>query len=463
MNKKIISILTGTTLLVSFFVVPQVSVAATVCDLKLPKAELEKCLAKVNAEIQKLDGDIKTENKQQQTISGEINRLSGEINKTSNEISKKNSLIKNITSEITSKEKNLESLNDRLRREKESLAKILRNRYEITGTSLLEVLMSRQSISEFYQDVPSYAYVQGSLSDSFEIIDGLKRDIYNEKESLEEKKEEQDAAKYQLQVEKNKIESQKKDRDQALSISEQKEAGLAQLKKAREEEAQRIRAELIKFQGSGVTSRSISFGEAYDYAKLASQKTGVSPAFIMAIMQQETGFGNNVGGCYLTKKPESPVNGVYVADGVYIKTGNPSKKNMIPSHYSAFLQITSALGRDWTKTPISCALVRSDGSIYGHGGAMGYTQFIPGTWMSVEAKVRSYLGASVADPWNPKHAVMATAVFMQSKGATGDPAKNYNTYYNAACGYYGACSNYASSVMNKTANIQISIDTLERD
>jgi peptidoglycan hydrolase CwlO-like protein len=434
----------------------------TVCDLKQPKAELEKCLLRVNAEIQKLSGDINVENKQQQTLSGEINKLTGEIKKTTQEIGIKNSLIKNIKNEITGREKTLNGLNNKLQREKQSLASILRKRYKLNDSTLLEVLMSRQTISDFYHDAPTFAYVQDSLSDSFTTIDILKKNIYNEKTDLEKKKQDEDVAKYGLQVEQGKIQVQKKDRDQALGISKTKEASLAQLKKVREDEARKIRAELIRFQGSGVTSRSISFGEAYDYAKYASGKTGVSPGFIMAIMQQETGFGNNVGGCYLTEKPENSIGGVFKNNGIYIKSGNPSKKNMIPNHFDAFLRITSSLGLDWRKTPISCALIRSDGSLFGHGGAMGYTQFIPGTWEMVQAKVRANLGVTIADPWNPKHAVMATAVFMQSKGATGDTQKNYNAYYNAACNYYGACSNYASSVMGKTANIQTSITALER-
>jgi peptidoglycan hydrolase CwlO-like protein len=420
------------------------------------REENEKdCRARLDAiaeEIEKLEGSIQQEDAQQKTLSSEISRLTSDINKTSNEISKKNSLIADIKNDIVDKEKNLESLNIRLAREKESLSKILRKRYELEDSTILEYLLSAEQVSAFYEDAPAFAYVQDSLSESFRIIDELKVDIYGQKRELEEKRKEEDQERYNLSIKKDQIEDQKKDRDRALSLSETKEASFAELKKMREEEARRIRAELIKFQGSGITSRSISFGEAYDYAVQASQKTGVDPAFIMAIMQQETGFGNNVGGCYLK-------NGA-TGEGIYIKTGNPSKRNIVPGHFEDFKRITGDLGRDWSTTPISCAIVRSDGSYYGYGGAMGYTQFIPGTWAMVENRVESYLGVVNADPWNPEHAVMATAVFMMDRGASGSPSSNYNAYYNAACRYYGACSTYASSVMSKTANIQSSIDKL---
>jgi len=432
--------------------VPALAFDISQCNQEENEADCRSRLDDIAKEIEKLEGNIKQEDAQQHTLSTEITRLTGNINKTSSEISKKNNLIANIKNEIVDRENNLESLNLKLKREKESLSKILRKRYELGDTTILEYLLSAEQVSAFYEDAPAFSYVQESLSDSFDIIDDLKQNIYGEKKQLEEKRQEEDQERYNLKIEKTKIEGQKQDRDQALNLSKDKEASYEQLKKLREEEARKIRAELIKFQGSGITSRSISFGEAYDYAKQASKKTGVDPAFIMAIMQQETGFGNNVGGCYLK-------DGV-TGDGVYIKSGNPSKRNIVPGHFPDFQRITGALGRDWKTTPISCAILRSDGTYYGYGGAMGYTQFIPGTWAMVEKRVRSYVGTDVADPWNPEHAVMATAVFMMDRGASGTPSSNYNTYYNAACRYYGACSSYASSVMSKTANIQALVGKL---
>ncbi len=405
---------------------------------------------KLEEEVKKLEGDIKQEDQKQTTLNGEINKLTGEIKKTSSAISKKNTLISNIRGEINGKEKSLDSLNDKLRREKESLEKILRKRYELGDASLFEVILSNENLSDFYEDAPAFSYVQSSLSDSFDYIGELKETIYGEKVSLEKKKDQESNEKYSLTLEKGKIESQKNDRNVALSVSKTKEAGLAELKKLREAEIAKIRSALIQFQGNGI-SRSISFGEAYDYAKSTERKTGVRAAFIMAIMQQETAFGNNVGGCYLKKS-----NG----EGVYIKSGSKSLRNMVPGHFDSFVRITSSLGRDWKMTPISCAIKRSDGTYYGYGGAMGYTQFIPGTWDLVSARVRSYLGVSVANPWNAQHAVMATGVFLKDRGAS---SQKYTAEYNAACRYYGACSSYATSVMNKAANIQKTINTLERD
>ncbi len=447
--RRLFTVFMATALVGMLFILPPKD-AQALCSTQ---AECQAELDKINAEINKINSNIIKKDGEIKTISGEINELTGEINKTAGEIKKKDTLIGNLRSDIVRKENSLVSLNQKLATEKLSLEQILRKRNQLDDATLFELVLSSKDISEFYEDAPSFAYVQDSLSDSFKIIDDLRVNIYHEKSALEQKKEQENDVKYSLVLEKNKIEGQKSDRDQALHVSKSDKASYEELKKQREKEAQEIRAKMIQFQGSGITGKSISFGEAYDYAKFASSKTGVRTAFIMAIMQQESGFGRNVGGCYLKDAD--------TGDGIYISTGNKSIRNMVPGNFDNFKKITTALGRDWSTTPISC-VAYSGGSAYGYGGAMGYTQFIPNTWMSVEARVRSYLGASVANPWNAQHAVMATAVFTKDLGAA---AQTYSAEYNAACRYYGSCSIYAygTNVMNKAANLQKEIDKLERE
>lgn len=431
------------------------------CNQQEKEADCKKRLDELEKEIKKLEGNIKSENQNQQKLTTEISKLNSNIQQTSAEINRKNKLIQNLKGEITGKQETIEELNKKLKRDKESLADILRQRDQVSDATILELILSSEQISDFYQDLSAYSSVQNSLSDTFAAIESLKKDIYGEKEYLEMKQKEEDAAKYALQLEKNKIEDQKKDRDTALSVSKQTSAGYEQLKKAHEEEIKKIRAEMIKFQGSGINSKPISFGEAYDFAKFAEQKTGVSAAFLIAIMQQETGLGQNVGGCYITD--------LTTGDGKGINTGAFYEKVMGTGSLPHFSVITKNLGLDWQKTPVSCPIdmlgVGTATKYYqgrGYGGAMGYTQFIPSTWVLVEARVKANLGVAVANPWDPKHAVMAAAVYAKDLGASGSTVTNYNSYVNAACRYFGQCGGYSSPVMTRTANNQAQIDILEK-
>ena len=244
--------------------------------------------------------------------------------------------------------------------------------------------------------------------------------------------------------------------------SQTKENSYAELKRIQEEEAGRIRARMIQFQGAGINSRAISFGEAYDYAKQAESKTGVSAAFIIAIMQQETNLGSNVGGCYVTD--------LATGDGIGLQSQLSYERVMGSGSLPHFEDIMTRLGEDWKTTPVSCPIdIKRVGSarVYyngrGYGGAMGYTQFIPSTWVTVSSRVQAHLNVATANPWNPEHAVMATAVYVRDLGASGSIASNPSAYSNAACRYYGQCSGYQSGVMKKAASVQLEIDKLERD
>ncbi|MCI5050947.1 MAG: lytic murein transglycosylase [Candidatus Pacebacteria bacterium] len=423
------------------------------CNQEENEADCRKRLGELNQEIQILDGGIKIEDQNQAVIGQEINQLTGEIRKTDSEIKKKNSLIKNIKKDILDKEQNLDSLNARLRREKESLEKIIRKRHELEDSTLFEMLLSNESISEFYEDAPAFSYIQGSLSDSFEIIDNLKVEIYGEKQSLEEKQKEEDAAKYSLQIEQQKIETQKKQRDQALAASEEKEASLARLRQIRQQEAQEISNKLFELRD--LAGGGIAFGDAYKYAKEAGGKTGVRPAFILAILEQESNMGKNVGTCNRN-------------------TNEPIWSDIMPGPTSGswrddqtiYKRLMAKLGRPLVGTPLSCP-IRINGKPSGWGGAMGPSQFIPATWESYEDRIARAVGATTADPWNARHAIHATALYVSDLGAG---AQTYSAEREAACKYYSGrgCSDpavrnafYGNGVMDRTIRIQANIDLID--
>lgn len=395
------------------------------------------------------------------SLSKEVATLTAEINKKKSDIAVKNRTLQQLSGQITEKNKTIQTLDQKRQQQETSLAEILRKKQQFDNYTLAEMMLSKQSLSEFLFEVDQLETINQGIQESFGIIRTTKQQTSAEKETLQERQKRENDVKYELENQKKSVETTQAEKNRTLQVSKGQEQGYQAVLADRQKRISEIRSALIQFQGSGVENRSISFGEAYDYAKKASGKTGIRPAFILAIMQQETNFGNNVGGCYVTKRPEPAVNGVFQVDGVYIKSGNPSRKTMIPSNYDNFLKITSALGMDWQKTPVSCAIVQSNGSIYGYGGAMGYTQFIPTTWMGVEARVRQFTNSAVASPWNPEHAVMATAVFLRDLGAH---TQNASDEKSAACRYYGTCSthSYGNQVMAKAAAIQQTINQLEQ-
>ena len=90
---------------------------------------------------------------------------------------------------------------------------------------------------------------------------------------------------------------------------------------------------------------------------------------------------------------------------------------------------------------------------------MGPAQFIPSTWAGYITRFKTILGHD-ADPWAPRDAFFASAVFLTDLGAVGNSAA---AQHKAACRYYGtggtSCT-YSKSVMALKAKIQADIDYL---
>jgi membrane-bound lytic murein transglycosylase B len=174
----------------------------------------------------------------------------------------------------------------------------------------------------------------------------------------------------------------------------------------------------------------------------------VAPAFLLAIITQESNLGTDSGSCYVTD--------FSTGAGVSSKSGKSFAKVMHPTRdIPPFLNITKSLGMDSTKTLVSCPI-----GGYGYGGAMGPAQFIPSTWVGIEDEVASALGIVTPDPWQPKDALMASAIFLEQLGAAGG---SYSAEMKAACKYYGtggsSCS-YGKSVMARVASIQKNINLI---
>ena len=127
-----------------------------------------------------------------------------------------------------------------------------------------------------------------------------------------------------------------------------------------------------------------------------------------------------------------------------------------------FLELGLELGFDPHRQVVSCPIA----SAGGWGGAMGPAQFIPSTWELYADRVASAVGELVANPWNPRDAIMAMSIYL---GGLGAGAGGYTAESRAAAKYYAggawatAGRGYAKSVMALAESIQSNIDFLSNN
>lgn len=421
------------------------------------RAELEKELADLEAQIKSLSQSISVTQSQGKNLKNDISLLTQKITQSKLKIQSHDKAISKLNQNITEKTKTIGTLDAKMERQRDSLAQIIRKTRYVEQYSLLDFGLQAKSLSTFFEDADSFATVNEALEKSFADIRATKADLEEVKGELLEAKDQEIEKKIAQESEKKKVESNQKEKNTLLTITKNQETEYKKVLVNYEKEAGQIRAKLFELRDSG----SISFGQAYDLAVLASKGTGVRPALILAILMQESSLGTNVGACYL----KDPTTGA----GVSIKTGADRPRTMHPTRDApVFSSLLSRLGRTMDKTPVSCWIAMySGGQPSGWGGAMGPSQFIPSTWKIFENRIENITGSSIADPWKPRDAITATALYLADLGAV---AGNEASERNAACKYYSgrSCSaasvaaGYGNSVMKKIIGVQADIDKLQR-
>lgn len=409
---------------------------------EIQRDKLQAELDALEKDIAQKQADLDSQRKQTGSIKRDVSILQNEIAKDLANIKAKTIVLGQLSQDINLKNKTITVLGAKLSDQKVSLTSLIQKVNEIDALSLENLVLSSDSLSDFYGDLESISNMNLQIQNSLGQIKSVRSQTQIEKQSLENKQNSELNAKNALEKSKKQIETNKSEKAQLLKLSQNKEAGYQKVLAERQARAATIRATLFNLRDTG----AIPFGTALTYAQEAQKKTGVRPAFLLAIMTQESNLGKNVGSCYLT----DPDNG----SGIIISSGKAVKSVMKPSRdVTPFMDITKALGRDPFKTRVSCPLS------YGYGGGMGPAQFIASTWKMMESKIARVAGVAHPDPWSPHDAIIASAVYLGDLGA--DSAV-YSDERNAACRYYSgkSCSgnsngtSYGNSVMNKAASIQ---------
>jgi len=420
------------------------------------RAELEA----TEKEIAQWESVLNTSKKGTASLERDASILQAKINEAKAFIRQRQVQIEQLTRDIGLKNKTIAELEEKINRGKESIAAILRQYNELDSYSLVEVMFSNKNLSEFFIDMDSYASINRSLEEQFKEIRALQGKTEEEKKVLNNKRTAEADKKAEIESQKKRVELDEAEKQRLININKTQEKTYSQVIADKQKKAAQIRAALFALRDT----EGIPFGDALKYATAASQKTGVRPALILAILTQESDLGKNQGSCL--------VNNIDTGDGAGKNTGTLFEKVMkAPRDTVPFKSITERLGKDWKMTPVSCPPGTKWTASRGYGGGMGPSQFIPSTWELFKNRLGTTLGMSAdsVNPWNPEHSILATAVYMADLGAANG---GYTAERNAACRYYSgaACSPgrkpanvfYGDQVIAKAENIQLTmIDPLE--
>lgn len=409
------------------------------------KEYCKKELVQIEAQLADLLAKQKDQQKTSGTLKGDVNYLNSQIKALTTKVKARSLKIASLKADIGKKISTLQTLSQKIQREHESLAQLIRNTNEYDQEHLIHLVLSDNSVSNFYSDLESYSSIKIAVQNSINEILGIKTETEVQKKDLENKQNAETDARAELESAQKKVAVSEAEKAKLLAISKNQESAYQKLAAQKKAQADRIRSALFPLAG---IAQKIEFGTALVYAKEVQAKLGIDPAFLLAILTQESNLGANVGQCYL----KDPIAGT----GVGKNTGTPFTNLMKPTRdVQPFLEITGKLGLDPYKTAVSCPIA----GVLGWGGAMGPAQFIPSTWKIFVNRLEAALG-HYASPWAPKDAFMASGMYLTDLGAVGSSQSAQNI---AACKYYGsggATCTYGNSVARLKATIQGNIDLL---
>lgn len=382
------------------------------------EAELKAELEKIEKEVAIQQEILKGKQRERVSIERDVAILNAQIDEAKLNIRGKQITVGQLTKDIDLKSKVISALTVRIDRSRESLAKIMRESYKLGSASLAEAVLSSNDISEFFADLDSYDTLKSSLNIHLNAVRGAKGETETERRALEDRKNRELDAQKVIETNKRIVERDEKEKKVLLGLAKNQEKQYQAVLSEREAHAAKIRSALFSLRDTA----AIPFGTALDYANAAYEKTGVRPAFLLAVLTQESNLGENVGTC---NRPGDPSNKSWRAV-MHPKRDQP-----------AFIDITRELGFDPDTMPVSCPFQG------GYGGAMGPAQFIPSTWQIYKTRIAEALGKSRPNPWEPKDAFFASAFYLKDLGADG---RTYTSERQAALKYY------AGSNWNKSKN-----------
>lgn len=438
------------------------------------RKELRQRLDNIESEIGKKRQVLQQKRKKRVSLQRDIQLLKAKIEKAQLEIKRRNLIIQRLRGEIQSKRAKVDKLSGKLDREKEAVAGLIRKMNKMDDYSLVELVLRKEDFSKFFRRLDSVKTVNEALKSSIKDMKNLRKQTQDQKKELIKKKQEQEELRKVQVLQKRETRRREKQKQELVAIARSKEKKYKNIIEQKQKTAAEIRSELFTLRDSA----AIPFGKALKLTRQASGKTGVKPAFVLGILAEESKIGE------------------YMGTGTWKEDMKPTRDKPV------FKAMAREIGFDPDEMPVSKA------PSYGWGGAMGPAQFIPSTWVcyggfintrtgdcnnksrslswkefwqgpwdyrASEDKIRQLVGDNdPSNPWNPKDAIMASAILLKNNGAAKSASGCRTTSSPEECAalrYFAGWGNaddpsyafYGNEVMELTKKYQKQINVLENE
>ena len=380
--------------LVLIFVVP----AHSIGNEKLE--ELKRLESESQGKVDLLYKDIQVKEDIFIEVTNQVEGIQNNIISLENQIKNDEAKIAELTTALSQKQLAIIDV-------KVGLAETMRELDSVEQTHLLASFFNHDNLSDALADIEQRRALTEKISSQYNSLIETTHSLAAVRDQMELAKLELASSRVTLDLQHQALKVEQNQQKEVLDSSK------SQLKSV-QTELNEIRRQIFALAGDN-SGRSITFDEAVQYAKLASDRIyevyreRLSVPLLLALVRHESNFGN------------------YLGRGTYHNSMCSQKQ------VEAFLQITASLHMDPETTMVSKP-ARNQSC----GGAMGYGQFLPITWLGFSAKVSQITGHNPASPWNPEDAFTAVALKLTADGATdgATPAQKRRKQWEALMTYF---------------------------
>jgi membrane-bound lytic murein transglycosylase B len=417
----------GVVVLIVIFVVPGFLFADTTAE---QKAALQAQLDQINTQIKQNQAGLTQLQTERTSLERDVAILDAKIKDAQLAIKARDLTILQLKGGIREKELGISVLDSKVASGQESVGQMLRETRVIDDMSLSQIALAG-TLSDLMQEIDDFQTIQRALAVSFDRMAAARDDLTARKQALEDQQqEEQDLLQIQVLQQKT-LKKNEQEKQDLVTTAKGQESVYQKLIATQKQTAAQIEAALFNLRDT----KSVSFGDMYNYAREASTITHVRAAVILGILAEESNLGQNVG------------------SGNWRVDMNPTRDQPV------FAQICAELGLNPDTQPVSKK------PWYGWGGAMGPAQFIPSTWKQYHDRIANMTGTNPPNPWNPRTAVFASAMLMMDNGADAQtPAAERLAALRYLAGWKNASKPayafYGDDVMELAAKFQSQIDVI---
>lgn len=204
--------------------VPPPTSAATIDELKGKIDGHNDRITELEKEIAAFEAQIATTGKQAKSLQSEIARLNAERQKLLKEITLTENQIKSVGYTLDQLEIEINDKITKIHLNTDAIAESIRNMHEQESRSLMEVMLTNESIGEALSHIDTIEQYNNGIREKLQLLRSLKSDLENKKSENETKKRELENLKGRIGDQKKITEINKSEKDRLLSVTKSQEA-----------------------------------------------------------------------------------------------------------------------------------------------------------------------------------------------------------------------------------------------